>query len=333
MSETWKDVVGYEGLYIVSDYGRCARLMKLAPHKGGYWKIGLRNDRQGITTTIHSLVASAFLGECPHGHEVNHIDGDKGNNRLQNLEYLSKGKHQKHSKTYGLNAHGERVNTAKLTWNDVAQIREQYAAGGVSYQTLAKQYEVSKSAIANIILHRTWNERSDISENANTPCLPEQWKAIPGWEKFYVVSSHGRCAHLIEGATSEPGPTKIMLTKEGATRSVTLPRLIYQTFVTPHLHRSDLIVQIDNDRANNRLDNLQLVSRSEFNRELAANNPNHTRLGEQNNKAKLTADDVQTIRQLHAAQAKDLKSLALQFGVTPQAVWHIIHRKTWKHVD
>ena len=108
--EIWKPIPGYEGFYEVSSLGRIRGVDRvivrksgkkypvkgaiLSPSKrkqGGYLTIGLRRGGSQKTHKIHRLVMLAFVGEPPEGkYEVDHKDGDTENNRLSNLEYVSK---------------------------------------------------------------------------------------------------------------------------------------------------------------------------------------------------------------------------------------------------
>lgn len=98
----WKPVKNYEGLYEVSNLGEVrsldrtdsigrkikGRLLKPAQCKG-YQVVGLHKKGKMKQVYIHRLVAEAFIGEPPKGYEVNHIDENKANNCVDNLEYLT----------------------------------------------------------------------------------------------------------------------------------------------------------------------------------------------------------------------------------------------------
>ena len=105
--EIWKDVVGYEGRYVVSNLGKVKSLKKTVPHSHSktrtfpevvlkpnkvafdYLQVSLYKDGKRKCRYVHNLVMEAFVGEKKIGYEVNHKDEDKSNNRLENLEYLT----------------------------------------------------------------------------------------------------------------------------------------------------------------------------------------------------------------------------------------------------
>ena len=93
--EIWKDVLGYEGLYMVSSLGRVkvvetGLIKKHWDNRDGYKNVVLYKNRRYRTKYIHRLVVEAFIGAIPEGLEVNHKDKDKSNNTLDNLEICTK---------------------------------------------------------------------------------------------------------------------------------------------------------------------------------------------------------------------------------------------------
>lgn len=124
-TEIWKDVPGYEGRYQVSDLGRFRHLPRTirfvskrgneawrttvlrvcAPNvtREGYAIAHLQVDGVRSTPTIHELVLAAFVGSRPAGLDVNHINGVKTDNRLSNLEYVTRSENHKHAVRTGLN--------------------------------------------------------------------------------------------------------------------------------------------------------------------------------------------------------------------------------------
>lgn len=100
MEEIWKEVVGYDG-YMVSNIGNVKslnyrrtgkeRMMKIRLGKRGYLRVGLLNKETGKqdTLTIHRLVAMAFIPNPDNLPQVNHIDENKLNNNVENLEWMT----------------------------------------------------------------------------------------------------------------------------------------------------------------------------------------------------------------------------------------------------
>lgn len=100
MIETWKDIIGYEGLYKVSDWGRIKSLYNykrngtdiLKPKiKRGYYQIGLRKNGKRKWFAVHRLVAQAFIANTNNYPCVNHKDENKLNNCVDNLEWCTVG--------------------------------------------------------------------------------------------------------------------------------------------------------------------------------------------------------------------------------------------------
>jgi hypothetical protein len=112
--ETWKPVVGFENSYEVSTSGRVRSLRAgklMAPQKltNGYMGIHLAfGDGRRRVTTVHRLVAEAFIPNPSELKEVNHVDFDKSNNVVANLEWASRGQNSKHNYANG------RVDLSKL---------------------------------------------------------------------------------------------------------------------------------------------------------------------------------------------------------------------------
>lgn len=164
-AEQWKSVVGYEGIYAVSNCGRVksvragrrtyvGRMMK-ATTWNGYRSVNLFRENMRDRSSIHRLVAAAFIGPCPEGKEVNHRDGVKTNNHRANLEYVTPSENQLHSYRIGLHvARGEKNGFSKLTEKDVHAVRRIVKRHSLSYT--ANLFGVSVSAIHHIVKGRSW---------------------------------------------------------------------------------------------------------------------------------------------------------------------------------
>lgn len=95
----WKLIPGYES-YEVSDCGNVRRtdglIMQQHISYNGYMRVGLRANGKRSHLLVHRLVMAAFVGPCPDGKQVNHIDENRSNNQLLNLEYVTPGENVNH---------------------------------------------------------------------------------------------------------------------------------------------------------------------------------------------------------------------------------------------
>ena len=130
--------------------------MRTSLADNGYERVGLRRDagRQRIFL-VHRLVLEAFIGVRP-GREGNHKNGVKSDNRLENLEWATRGENQRHAYASGLQGCGERHGGAKLTEELVREIRERYAMGNCTQTELAGQYGVNQTLIGFIVRRVAW---------------------------------------------------------------------------------------------------------------------------------------------------------------------------------
>jgi integrase len=100
MTEQWRDISGYDGVYQVSDQGQIrnthtSKVLQPVKMKNGRLYVTLSSGGFQRKCTVHSLAASAFLGDCPPNHETTHKDGDYTNNAALNLEYVTRRENQK----------------------------------------------------------------------------------------------------------------------------------------------------------------------------------------------------------------------------------------------
>lgn len=111
MDEIWKPVIGYEGLYEVSNLGRVKGLERQGNWRdniltqcmiGNYVKVSLTVNGKSQNKLVHRLVAQAFIPNPENKPEVNHKDGNKLNNCLDNLEWVTKSENIKHAYRTGL---------------------------------------------------------------------------------------------------------------------------------------------------------------------------------------------------------------------------------------
>ncbi len=167
MAEHWLPVVGYEGCYEVSDLGRVKSIQRWVSNgkgfrlikekeiaqslaKNGYLQISLWKNNEGKTHDTHIVVARAFLGAPPIGHEVAHLDGIRTNAQLSNLAYKTHIANIEQMKEHGTYRCGAIHPSAKLTDQDVQDIHTLWNLG-VNQYALAGEFKVSQSHISGIV--------------------------------------------------------------------------------------------------------------------------------------------------------------------------------------
>ena len=160
--EEWRDVVGFEGIYQVSNFGRI-RSVKTGKIKEqtvqdndnrpylGLWK----NNIQKICRP-HKLVMEAFVGIRPQGMECCHNDGNPQNNHLTNLRWDTAKSNQADRVRHGTTNRGEQCGTAKLTLEQVRAIRQDNRLQRI----IAAEYGVRDNTISRIKSGKRWTHSS-----------------------------------------------------------------------------------------------------------------------------------------------------------------------------
>ncbi len=184
MEITWHPIPRFNGDYEISLDGQIRRregAFKWRPHSKiltakanakGYLRIGLRHQGQGSKNYfVHRLVAEVFLGKCPQGHCVNHIDANPSNNHISNLEYVTPAQNSAHAQKLGLfpsglshhynkrpetRRRGENSFVNKLKEADVLDIRRRLSLGETK-KSVANRYGISISHIKNIKRRLSWS--------------------------------------------------------------------------------------------------------------------------------------------------------------------------------
>jgi len=131
-------------------------VLRQANHSAGYLQVALGAD---VRKTVHTLIASTFLGEG-NGMWVNHKNGNKKDNRVENLEWVSPSDNQRHAVATGLSPkpplkRGTDQHKARLDEEKVRKIRAQYAEGA-GIARLAREYSVGESTIRNVVQRNSW---------------------------------------------------------------------------------------------------------------------------------------------------------------------------------
>ena len=126
---------------------------------GGYPYVTLHYNKRKFNKMIHRLLAIAYLPNPENKPQVNHIDGNKLNYSLDNLEWVTQFENMQHSVVTGLSPKGERSYLAKLTEEDVKDISVLHSQG-VSCEELSKQFGITPGGISGILSGRTWKHVS-----------------------------------------------------------------------------------------------------------------------------------------------------------------------------
>lgn len=163
--EEWRQIPGRASGYSASSLGRIRRDKRsmgtrtgnMPRQHGGrkYLSVGLSCDGVGFRVDVHRLVAAAFLGPCPPGYEVDHVNGRKRDNRSVNLRYVTHHGNVTAAFALGLIPVGEARCNHKLTSGMVVEIRAAAALGG-SFRSIAKRFGIAASTAARVARAETW---------------------------------------------------------------------------------------------------------------------------------------------------------------------------------
>lgn len=163
----WTDIPEYEGLYYINESGeifsiKSNSLLKQQLKNNGYLKVKLFKNGDYKFFNVHRLVATTFIPNLNNLPCVNHRNGIKTDNRVENLEWCTYSENEKHAYNNGLKfaQSGELHSSHKLNWDDVNYIRKHYIPRDKEYGLipLSKKFNVKKETIQAIILKRTWKE-------------------------------------------------------------------------------------------------------------------------------------------------------------------------------
>lgn len=161
-TDRWVDIKGYEGLYKVSDTGEIYsvisdRLLKVDllgkyPQIKLYSKLGVKKSH-----LIHRLAYSSFVGDIPDRYCINHIDGNKFNNSLLNLECVTYSENNLHALRTGLKVSptGSKWHRSKLREEQVKEIKL-FLSQGKTNTSISKLFNVHRVTISDISRGKTW---------------------------------------------------------------------------------------------------------------------------------------------------------------------------------
>ena len=147
----FEPIEGYNGYYSISEEGevwseKSKKFLSIYPDKDGYLLCGITHAGKRKLHKIHRLVALTFIPNPENKPQVNHIDGNKANNHIDNLEWASAKENINHAWASGLSK-------SKLTEEDVLYIRTNYIPKSPDFggRALAKKFNVTPAAISNVV--------------------------------------------------------------------------------------------------------------------------------------------------------------------------------------
>lgn len=175
MNEIWRPLVDLEKYYEVSTFGNVrsldryvkqkngrrtfypAKIKKQHEDKDGYLYTNITGDNIKTKVAVHRLVACTFIPNLKKLPQINHINGDKKDNRVENLEWCTPRENALHAYKTGLASNkGENNANSKLNWEKVNIIREMYATGNFLYKELGEQFGISGEQVSNIVREKSW---------------------------------------------------------------------------------------------------------------------------------------------------------------------------------
>jgi hypothetical protein len=166
--EIWKDAIGYEEYFQVSNYGnvfskRTNKILVTPLSKTGYPILSTKfGGRKGtcVAIRVHRMVAEAFIPNPDNKPMVNHIDGNKANNVVTNLEWVTAKENSVHSISNGLQKplRGMKNGSSKLTDDDVNYIRENYKprCSVNGSRALGRKFGVDHETVLSIVKNKNW---------------------------------------------------------------------------------------------------------------------------------------------------------------------------------
>ncbi|MFF3024431.1 helix-turn-helix domain-containing protein [Gottfriedia sp. NPDC057948] len=291
---------------------KSGRIRKFTVTPKGYERTRLSLDNGEVISVFkHQLVAIAG-GLNPVGKVINHIDGNKLNNSLKNLEVVTNHENVLHAWKTGLvqAKEGEDHPLTNLKNHDICEIRRLYVETQMNFTEIGEKYGISSTMVGSIVRRESWDHVDDGLSYDIKELKKNKPSKMPKGENHHFTKLTEEIAIRIRKAYKMTDLTsKQIAEKFGVSEGVVLS-LINGTSWS---HINDGIVITKEDKQKRLL-----------NRKLPK--------GEENHASKLTENLVREIRKLYGAGQITIKQLAERYSVSQSVVFSIVHRQTWKNV-
>lgn len=165
----WRSVIGYEGMYEISENGdvrsldriissgarRKGRVLKFTGKKARYRQVGLSKNNRVKVCDVHRLVAQSFIGPCPVGKQVRHKNGLSKDNRKVNLGYATPKENTLDKFQHGTMLSGERHPNARMREGDVHRIRDLLCCGEMQ-KAIVAHLQLTKAQVNHVASGTRW---------------------------------------------------------------------------------------------------------------------------------------------------------------------------------
>ena len=159
------DIVGFENYYFDMNFNIHSKITgkKMTYHydKDGYAIVSLRKDSKSYLRKVHRLVALTFIPNPENKPEVNHINGIRNDNRIENLQWVTRIENIRHSFIFGKQCNkGEKHPNSKLKNKDIPLILKMYYFENRSRKEIAEIFNITHYTVTDILNGRTWRHLS-----------------------------------------------------------------------------------------------------------------------------------------------------------------------------
>ncbi len=313
-----KYIENFDNIYSIDINGNIKNELSgkyLTPnYSGDYPRIKLSKNNKDYVFSIHRLVAENFLSNTENKMIINHIDGDKKNFKLSNLEFCTHKENMKHAFETGLKKIRYR-GSYKLSEKDVVDI---YKSNKSLYE-LSIEYNITKSSVHNIKNNKTWKNLDKNSTNLST------LKKISDNNLFdyeyskeiinhpnYKIDINGYVINIktnkLVKSVLDKNYFRINLNK----KNYFIHRLVAIHFIPNEDKNRNIVNHIDNITTNNNVNNLEWCNTSENANHSIKNNFREIVKGENIGTSKLTSEDVLSIFK----STKSYSKISIEFSIS-----------------